>query len=185
MAAVEFGLAAILFFTFVFSAIELGRAMYIFNTLPEVTRRAAQAAAKTDFRSADALDSVRQRAIFRDNRGTLAFAEPVTDEYIRIDYMALIRNADGSMALQEIPTGNLPSCPARNRMICLADPNDARCIRFVRVQVCDKTDPDSCSPVAYKTLVSLISFPVTLPKSTTIVAADTLGFVPGATPCPP
>src|SRR4051812_15383650 len=43
--AVEFSLVALIFFVFVFGTIELSRAMYLFNTLQEVTRRAAAAAA--------------------------------------------------------------------------------------------------------------------------------------------
>ncbi len=180
----EFAIVLTLFLTFVFGAIELARAMYIFNTLQEVTRRAASAAANTDFRDEAAKNRVREAAIFRSAPGFLVLAEPVTDQHVRIDYMSLHGNGDGSMTMSPIPAGAMPSCPARNRVICMADPNDASCIRFVRVRVCDPSDTGACSAVQYKTLVSLIGLPVRLPAATTIVAAGALGFVPGMTPCP-
>ena len=41
VAAVEFALGSLLFFTFVFGVIELARALYVYSTMVEVTRRAA------------------------------------------------------------------------------------------------------------------------------------------------
>ena len=41
VAAVEFALVVIIFLTLLFGIIELARSMYVFNTLKEVTRRAA------------------------------------------------------------------------------------------------------------------------------------------------
>jgi len=48
-AAVEFAFVAIIFFTLFFGVVEIARAMYISNTLQEVTRRAAELATNTDF----------------------------------------------------------------------------------------------------------------------------------------
>ena len=42
--AVEFAITSIFFFLLVFGILELARIMYVFNTLQEVTRRAAAAA---------------------------------------------------------------------------------------------------------------------------------------------
>lgn len=179
---VEFALVLTIFFTFIFGVIELARAMYLINTLQESTRRAAAAAAVTNFSDQAAMDRVRQRAIFRDSAGPLLLGPPVTDEHIRIDYMSLTNDGTGQLSLQ--PVSSMPPCPARNRLICLADPNDSRCIRFVRARVCDPDSGSACRPVRYQTLAPLIHLPINLPKATTIVTAETLGFLPGMTPCP-
>lgn len=181
---VEFAMVLVLFLTFLFGVIELARAMYVFNTLQEVTRRAANAAAHVNFRDESAKTEVRQNALFRNTGGQLILGDPVTDQHIRIDYLALVRAAGGSMTLTPIPIGSMPSCPARNRITCMANPNDASCIRFVRVRVCDPDDTNECTPVRYNAMVSLISLPLNLPKSTTIIAADSLGHELGTTPCP-
>lgn len=181
---VEFALILVLFLTFLFGVIELARAMYVFNTLQEVTRSAASAAAHVDFRDEAAKSEVRQNALFRTTAGLLIFGDPVTDQHIRIDYLALVRTASGSMTLTPIPTSSMPSCPARNRITCMANPNDASCIRFVRVRVCDPAESGECTPVRYNAMISLISMPLDLPISTTIASADSLGHETGMTPCP-
>lgn len=182
--AVEFAIVLLLFLTLVFGVIELARAMYLFNTLQEVTRRAASAAANTDFRDEAAKGRVRQGAVFRNSPGPLVLGDPVTDEHVRIDYMSLVRNGDGSMTLTAIPAGAMPACPARNRIICMDNPNDSSCVRFVRVRVCAPGDANACSQVPYKTIVPLIGLALRLPTATTIVTAETLGFATGTPPCP-
>ncbi|RJG11629.1 TadE/TadG family type IV pilus assembly protein [Massilia cavernae] len=181
--AVEFATVAVIFFVFLFGVIEVARAMYMFNTLQEVTRRAASGAATIDYRTAAAKDRVRQDAIFRDSAGTLVLGDPVTDQHIRIDYLALVRGSTGSM-ITPIPAALMPTCPARNRVTCMTNPNSPSCIRFVRARICDPGDASVCNPVRYRTLVSLVDLPMNLPVATTIVSADTLGFSPGMTPCP-
>jgi hypothetical protein len=183
LAAVEFGLIAVVFFTLVFGAIELARIIYVINTLQEVTRRAASGAASTSFRDIGKLDSVRYKAIFRDTAGPLLLADPVTDQDIRVDYMALVANA-GALTMTPIATGALPACAAENRKICLTNPNSASCIRFVRARVCDHNNVAACDPVKYKPFVSLVQLALDLPPSTAIVQAETLGFIPGTTACP-
>jgi hypothetical protein len=182
--AVEFALILVMFFALVFGAIELARAMYVFNTLQESTRSAASMASNTDFRDDSAKDLLRQKAIFRSSSGELMLGYPVTEKYLRIDYLASVRNADGTLALTPIPTTSLPTCPARNRVTCMSNPNDASCIRFVRVRVCDPSSTDSCAPVQYKTLFPFVDLPVTIPTSTTIVTAGSLGYDVGDIPCP-
>ena len=174
----EFALVAIVFFTVLFGMIELARAMYICNTLQEVTRRAAAAAVNTDFTIPGALSQVQQRAVFRSDRGMLAFADPVTDEHIRIDYMSIARTGN---ALQAQPITAMPSGPGDNRVNCAADPNGPSCIRLVRVRVCAPSGSGggaACGAVPYKTIVSLIAMPFALPTSTTIMPAETLGLAP-------
>jgi len=177
----EFSLVAIVFFLMFFGMLELTRAMYIVNTLQEVTRRAAALAANSDFSDAAAMREVRQRAIFRDAPGFLPFAEPVTDEHIVIDYMWIQRNG-GTMTMVPIPSGSLPASPAANFASCLGDPYSENCIRLVRVRVCQAATADDCDPVEYRNLVSLVPFSFGLPESLTIVAAETLGM-PAGVPC--
>jgi Flp pilus assembly protein TadG len=183
--AVEFALVVIVFLTILFGVIELARLIYLWNTLQEVTRNAARAAAYTDFRDTAAKDVVRQNAIFRTSTGKLILGDPVTDEHIRIDYMALVRSSDGTLTMTPIPDVALPSCPARNRVTCAADPSNASCIRFVRVRVCEPGGSSACDRVGYASLIPFIRFSsLTLPTSTTIVKAETLGYKPGQSLCP-
>jgi hypothetical protein len=177
VAAVEFALVVIIYFILVFGMIEIARAMYICNTLQEVTRRAAAAAVITDFTDGGALDRVRENAIFRDSPGMLAFADPVTDEHIRIDYLYVERNGN---TLQTAKVTTMPASPARNKLNCAVDPNGASCIRLVRVRICAQggAAAGGCGPVPYRTIVSLISMPFDLPISTTIMPAETLGVPP-------
>lgn len=184
--AIEFGLVVIIFLVFVFSVMEVARAMYMWNTLQEVTRRAASEAASTDFSDVSAMNVVRQKAIFRTSPGPLVAGDPVTDAHIRIDYMSLARAADGTLTLTEIPNATLPSCAARNQVVCTADPNAASCIRFVRVRICEPgNDASACDPVQYVPMLPLVTVSsLTLPPSTTIVKAETLGYQPGESLCP-
>lgn len=174
VAAVEFSLIAILFFTLVFGIIEVARAMYICNTLQEVTRRAAALAANTDFSDQAAMQNVRERAIFRNDPGFLVFAEPITDQHINIDYMRVRRDGT-ALTMARIPEGSLPSDAAGNIANCSRDPYGESCIRLVRVRVCQEGSGETCTPVTYKTLVSLVPLPFGLPRSTTIANAETLG----------
>jgi hypothetical protein len=182
-AAVEFALVAIIFLTIVFGVMELARAVYVVNTLFEVTRRAAQTAAKTSFDN-EAKLLIQQKAIFRTSSGPLLFGDPVRDDHIHIDYMSLQAGAGGALTPQPILSGNMPASPANNRLICLANPNAAQCIRLVRVRVCATADANSCTPVRYESMFPLIDLPFDLPTATTIVMAETLGFTEGMLPLP-
>lgn len=183
VAAVEFALVALLFFLLVFGMIEIARAMYICNTLQEITRRAAALAATTDFTSTADMQRVREQAVFRESPGFLVFAQPVTDAHVRIDYMSI--HKDGTtLTMTAIPTGSLPSSPAVNYANCLKDPYGSNCIRLVRARVCDPDGSDACDRVPYQSLVSLVTLSFGLPEATTIVNAETLGL-PEGTPSGP
>lgn len=183
VAAVEFAILAIVFFTLVMSVIELARAMFVINTLHEVTRHAANAATFTSHSDADALAAIRQRAVFRNASGNLMLAAPVSDDSVRFSYFALPRAADGSLTLREIPAASLPTCSRQNREICMADPNAENCIRFVSASICDETDQTACTSVTYRPFLPLISFPLALTKATTIRAVESFGSMPEGTPC--
>ena len=182
--AVEFAIILLMLLTLLFGVIEMARLMYVYNTLQDATRRAAAGAAVTDWRDLAAMDLVRQRALFRTGPGELVLGKPVTDAHVRIDYLAIVRDGANHLALSPIPAGDLPSCHARNRVVCAANPNDAHCIRLVRVRICAPADATACQPVYYTSLFGLFPKTARLPVSTTIVPAETLGYLPGDAPCP-
>ena len=181
VAAIEFTLVALIFFLIFFGLVEVARAMYVCNTLQEVTRRAAALAANADFSNATVMQNVRERALFRDSPGFLAFAEPVTDAHIKIDYLWIRRNGT-TMTMEAIPSTSLPASPAANFVNCQNDPYSTACIRLVRVRVCQPDDDGTCTPVAYRNLVSLVPLPFDLPPSMTIANAETLGMPAGVPP---
>ena len=183
--AVEFALILMVFLTMMFALLEAARVLYLWNTLQEVTRHAASLAVKTKFNDSDAMALVRQRAIFRDGPGALVLGAPVTDEYVKIDYLALTRTASGSMTLTPIPTASLPNCTAHNRSICTANPYDASCIRFVRARICVPGSGNTCTPVPYRNLLPLLPSPnVTLPVASTIARVESLGYSATSAQCP-
>jgi hypothetical protein len=175
-AAVEFALVAVTFFTLLFGVIELARLMFLFNTLPVVTSRAARAAANTDFANADRIDEVRWRAMFRDSAGGMILMNELTDQSIRIDYLRVDRSAAGTLTMVPIPAGSLPASPAENRRVCLVDPNSLTCIRIVRVRVCNPGKLDKCEPMQFQPLIPLINLSLPLPTSTALVKAQSLGL---------
>jgi hypothetical protein len=178
--AVEFSLFAMTFFVLFFGIIELARAMYICNTLQEVTRRAAALAVNTDFSDAAAMQRVRQKAIFRDSPGLLMFGDPVSDKHIKIDYLRIPLNSSVPVAVSAMPAN-----PLENRLNCLRDAAAANCIRLVRVRVCQSGagDGDACNPLGYSALLSVVPLKFNLPKATTIAKVETLGQLPGVPPC--
>jgi len=183
LAAVEFAIVAIIFFTLFFGVVEMARMMYICNTLQEVTRRAAELAVNADFSDGAALQNIREAAVFRSSRGELMFAQPISDAHVKIDFLAITR--DGA-ALALTPVQSLPESPEQNQQICMMDANDPRCIRIVRVRICQPGDGSTCEAVPYQPLVSLIPIPVLLhfPVSTTTSVAETLGRSAGLPPPP-
>jgi Flp pilus assembly protein TadG len=179
VAAIEFALVAPVFFLIFFGIVEVARAMYICNTLQEVTRRAAALAVKTDFSVATAMNQVREKAIFRDTPGGLFFAEPITDQHVKIDYLYIPSTVNAGQSMG----GVLPASPLANRVNCSTNPNASNCIRLVRVRICmPGGGSDSCDPVTYQSLVSFVPLPFPLPIATTIAPVETLGLPPGM-PC--
>lgn len=181
---VELAFVIPLFLLITFGVLEVSRAMYLFNTLEDVTRHVADLAANTNFTDESAKDTIRQSGIYRTSPGALVLGTPITDAHIRIDYLAAVRASDNSITLTEIPAGALPACPSRNRIICLNNPNDPSCIRFVRVRMCDPSNTSDCTDISYKTIVPLVDLALTIPTMMTITPAETLGFTPGMATCP-
>lgn len=186
MFAVEFAMLALLFFLFVFAMLEVARAMYVWNMVHEITRRAARAAAVTDFSNASALQAVREHAVLRAGPGALPLGGSISDAYVRIDYLSL---ADGTPAA--LPVSALPGCPQRNRINCLNDPHGASCIRFVRARLCVPGDGARCESVPYRPILPLLGkvFPsgakaVRLPNGATMAVAESLGYAENPNFCP-
>jgi hypothetical protein len=178
--AVEFALVAIIFFTIVFATLELARMEFLLNTLEEVTRRAASAAANVDYRDGTAMQNVQADAVFRTSSGPLALGTPVTSDNVKIDYLSV---SNATWDLNHMST--LPACPAGNRLNCMTDPNAANCIRFVRARVCASMDADgTCNTLPYQMIFPFFDLSgMKLPSAETIVPAGTLGATSGAMPC--
>jgi hypothetical protein len=180
IAAVEFALIVICFLMFVCATLELARVEYLLNTLMEVTRRAASGAATVSFKDANKLKAVQANAVFRNSAGELPLGAPVTADNVMIDYLSVSKS---TLDLKHVTT--LPSCPARNRWNCVADPYGDSCIRFVRARICASMDSvGNCQPLSYKMVFPFLDLSrMHMPTAETIVPAGSLGAVPGALPC--
>lgn len=180
--AVEFAILAPLFFLFVFALLEVARAVYLWNMVHEITRRAARAATVTDFSNPGLLQSVRAQAVLRAAPGRLPLGGGISDAYVRIDYLSLPGGA---------PVTAMPGCPQRNRINCLQDPHGDRCIRFVRARLCLPAAGDSCEAVPYRPVLPMLAplFPagaqaLRLPVASTVAVAESLGYPDNPGFCP-
>lgn len=179
--AIEVAIMSLIFFTLVFATMELARSIYIFNTLQEVTRRAAAELAMRAPGDPDSpdIEEVRRRAIFQSGSGDkLFFAAPVDLRHVRVDYLALVRESAGGLTMTQ--ASPLPPCAATNRRICMANPNDPGCVRFVRVRICQPGASSECTRARYQTAFPLFDLDINLPRSTTIATVETLGYAPNA-----
>ena len=168
LAAVEFAFCALFFFTYMFAIMEVSRALYLWNTMTEVTRRAARSAAVGAFDTAS-LNATRRHAMFDASR--LPLAGDITDAQVAIDYL----RSDAETAV-----GAMPANATENLVNCTADPNGASCARLVRVRLC-LGGPGDCTVVPYTTLTRLESFipgSFTFPRFTTIAPIGSLGRMP-------
>jgi Flp pilus assembly protein TadG len=155
VAAIEFALVAMLFFTLLFSIIEFARLMYVYNSLQEVTRRAAREAT---VRWIDETDEIKTLALFG---GTaLPAGAEITKASITIEYL----KADGT-AVTVFPTD-----PGDNLSACGDVLRVDNCIYSVRVSI---------GTVVYTPMISLFTGvlgAVQLPKSTVTMHAESMGF---------
>ena len=175
VAAVEFAVVAVIFFMLFFGILDIIRALYICNILQEVTRRATALAVNSDFNDATAMLNVRTHAVFRTTRGALLFADPISDEHVKIDYLQIPATANPA------PIGtSMPANPQQNRINCTSNPSAANCIQLVRVRIClPGGASDVCTSVPYRPLASFLPFSCSLPTAPTIARAETLGMPPG------
>ena len=152
-AAVEFALVSLLFFTLLFGILEFGRMLYLYNTVQEVSRRAAREAV---VRWIDQTDAVKTLALFG---GTALPAAPeLTAANITIRYL----NKSGAEVT--LP----PLDPGDNLSACGDITRTASCIDSVRVSI---------DNVSYTPMVSLFGFlNIAVPASVVVMHAESLGF---------
>ena len=152
-AIVEFALICMLFFTLVLGIIELGRMLYLYNTMQEVTRRGAREAV---IRWVDEGAAIRRLALF--GGSTLPAAPELTTSNITIKYL----NAAGNEVT------NLPLDAGDNMSAC----NDA-----LRVNDCIYSVSVSLDNVTFVPLVSLFGMlNIAMPTTKVVMYAESLGF---------
>lgn len=175
---VELALVLGLFLLLTLSTIEIARMMYVFNTAQDITRRAARAAALSDFSDSAAMASVRNGALFRTDAGALPLVSSLRTENVRIEYLSM----DASGAL--VPVTPLPACPLQNVVNCTDNLNGPSCIRFVRASIC-ASGASACTPLPYRTLSGLGPGlnQLVVPTAATVVKAETLGYRQGVNTC--
>lgn len=183
-ATVEFALVFVLLIVLLLGIVELGRFLYLFNTVQEVTRRAAREAV-VSCTDSTTQDGIRSRAVFGTGAtgAFLPIGGEVTDARVVIDYL------DKNQAL----IARYIACPSpyNDNILKCAD-DSTECVKFVRVRVCDGYLPQQnrCSPVKYVPMIGLfvpdpnkpiggmlmIDLRVDIPGSTVIMPAESLGY---------
>jgi hypothetical protein len=178
-AAVEFGLVSFFFFTLLLGIVELGRLMYVWNSVQEVTRRAAREAVVSDFSTTQQV-KVQRQAVFYSEDGDNSVLLPGTPEIsaasVRLSYL--------NASLTEITT--LPASPAENLSFCGDVTLVANCIRYVRAEVCtqsvDENGVTQCNAINYQPWIGFllgvggIDFNIPIPVSPVVMPAESLGF---------
>jgi Flp pilus assembly protein TadG len=171
---VEFAIVMLVFFAFVFAIIDLARLMFLYNTLQESTRRAANSASVADASDGAAMDRIRRDAIFRTTSGGLVMMTELTDAAIRIDYLSVSRDPSGVYSMRT-STAASSSTPPANRHNCAVDPYAADCARLVRVRVCDPQTLETCESMKFTPSIAFFNVRVPLPTATTIVKMQSFG----------
>lgn len=180
VAAVEFALVMIPFILLLLGAIEFGRLLYLWNTVQEVTRRAARLAVVSKFKPDSELEKIRKYAVFGSPDGgsvVLPAGHEIGNANIVILYL---RNADGDLVT------SLPDDAGDNKSACLDAKRVNSCIRFV--EVCVSKKKNSCAAadrVSFVPMVSLFSQSgpfstdltgLKIPLSTVRMPAESLGL---------
>lgn len=156
VAAVEFALVALLFFTILLAIIEFGRMLFIFNTMQEMTRRGAREAVVRWVDSASQAE-IKTIALFNDT--TMPASPDVTAANITITYL----QKDGITAVTAFPTD-----PGDNLSACGDSTRVANCIYNVRVSITGAT---------FTPMMGLFDFlTMPLPTSEVTMHAESLGF---------
>ncbi|MCE3262189.1 MAG: pilus assembly protein TadE [Pseudoduganella sp.] len=152
-AIVEFALICMLFFTLVLGIIELGRMLYLYNTMQEVTRRGAREAV---IRWVSDAPAIKTMALFGGT--TLPAAPELTTSNISIKYL----NAAGNEVT------NTPLDAGDNMSAC----NDA-----LRTNDCIYSVSVSLENVTFVPLVSLFGMlNIAMPTTKVVMYAESLGF---------
>jgi hypothetical protein len=152
MAAVEFALVASIFFFLLLGILEFGRLFYLYNTVQEVTRRAARQAVVS---WTDQASTIKAQALF--GGANLPAGIEIKPANITIDYLNTI---DGD------PIQTPPSTPADNITACVGA--SASCIAFVQVSINATYQPMVAG------LFPFLSVP--MPASTVTMPAESMGY---------
>ena len=178
VAAVEFAIIGMLLFTLMFGIIEFGRMFYVFNTVQEVTRRAAREAVVSDIYETN--HPARRLALFGGNR--LPAGAEITVDNISIEYLKVEENGTTTV----LTGSTLPDNAAENISECLkAKDQPNNCIARVRVSIIGATSSSCPAPNAdkacYTPMAGLfgpgwINLSVPIPDSTVIMPAESLGY---------
>lgn len=182
--AIEFALVAMIFLLMVLGIVELARMLYIFNTVQEVTRLAASAAIHVNFRDATKLQQIREASVLRQSPGILPLGAPISDQHVRIEYLAWTDDGSGNNEPKLIPPGQLPSCPIGNRHVCMANPNASNCVRYVRASICEPGVKDSCEKAKVSLMIPIVGFTVDIPRASFVLPVESLGYMPNMAACP-
>lgn len=165
-AIVEFAIVALIFFTLVLGIMEFGRLLFIWNTVQEVTRRAAREAVVRDFTTE--VDAIRRNAIFRGGSSGTAYlpaGAEITNAEIQISYL------NASLA----DASPLPTDPADNISACNDVTRTDSCIQFV--EACVATDGACTGSITYIPMAGLFPFlAISIPVSSVRMPAESLGF---------
>lgn len=166
-ATVEFALVAIAFLTVVFGIIEMGRLFYLWNTVQEVTRRAAREAV---VRYVWDVPAIQRYAVFQPDASgdvQLPGAAEISNLSIGIRYLNQV----------DVPADPLPPSPVDNITACVA--KTSSCIHFVEVTLC-QVQAGGCAPVQYVPMFAMWPFnlfAVDIPGSTVVMPAESLGLL--------
>lgn len=167
VAAVEFAIIATVFFIVLFGILEIGRLFYVFNSVQEVTRRAAREAV---VRWHTQENEVKSLALF--GSGSLPAGVMINTSTITIQYLNRVMGV--------IPT--LPDTPQNNIEECMTASNS--CIAFVRVSVTGATYEPMMGLFSGINITSFpfnknpikIDFRVPIPASTVTMPAESMGY---------
>ena len=163
--AIEFALIAMIFLTLLLGIMEFGRVFYIWNSVQEVTRRAAREAVVRDFNTD--LDVVRRAAVFQRGSGAayLPGGPEVSSVVVQINYL------NGNLA----PASPMPLDPADNMSACNDVNRTSSCIQYV--EACVANDGSCADSVTYHPMISLFPFlEIDIPVSRVLMPAESLGF---------
>jgi Flp pilus assembly protein TadG len=164
-AAVEFALIALMFFVLLLGIIEIGRALFVWNTLQEATRRAAREAV-VSCTDNNTITRIKRHAVFGNGEATthLPAAYEVADTNVVIQY-----SNDSDFESIITPPNE---CPNENIQVCLSDPADSGCIRYVRASINDAT--------YLPWIGQIIGWPsegIPMPNASVVMPAESLGFL--------
>lgn len=164
-AAVEFALIAGWFFLLLLGIIEFGRFLYVWNTVQEVTRRAAREAVVSWETERDA---IKTRALF--GGASLPAGAEITANNINIRYLDWNKNGIAENRLPGSSQSNADRCFGASE----GAPND--CIKYVEVSIISADEEEDSAK--YAPMIGLFTFlNIDIPPSTVVMPAECLCHV--------